>query len=224
MSDVVATLRAIVRHELARLRPPELGIVTEIHSRESDDADGNHEVGVRLQASGVELKRVPVTVGRAGLSALPNVDDLVLVVFAGGDLNAGVVVGCVYHDQARPPKAHPHEVVYQPPEPEQGGIRRLHIELASGTVVTADDDVVRLQSGGTEVVVNRDGDVTVRTKSNLVLEADGDIEVKASGNLALSAVGDVVIKGASATLEGQGRAKLKGGQVTLAGITQFSAQ
>ena len=85
---LMATIRAIVRDEMNRLRPPELGVVTRVYGR-SDDADAsNHQVNVRLRCSEVELHRVPVLVGRPGWSALPNVDDLVLVNFVGGDLNA----------------------------------------------------------------------------------------------------------------------------------------
>src|SRR5260370_29587988 len=89
MSDIVATLGAIVRDELSRRRALELGTVTQLKPKTGDDDDGNHQVNIQLR-SGVELQRVPVAVGRLGLSALPNVGDLIIVDFIGGDLNAPV--------------------------------------------------------------------------------------------------------------------------------------
>ena len=38
MSDIIATLRAVVRDELARVRAPEIGIVTEVFPRDSDSS------------------------------------------------------------------------------------------------------------------------------------------------------------------------------------------
>lgn len=222
MSDVVATLRALVRHELAGLRLPELGIVTEVFPHDGDGSDGNHQANVRLQASGVELQRAAVAVGRAGMTALPNPGDLVVVSFLGGDLNAPVVLGAIYDEQGRPPVSGPREVVYQPPDAEESGVRRLHLELPSGTTVTLDDDTVKVASGGTEVTVERDGAVTVKAQGNIHLETQGDLELKAAGALRLSAQGEVGIQGATATLEGQASAKVKAPQVGLAGNTQFT--
>ena len=71
MSDMVDIIRAIVRDEMARRRSPELGLVTAVQSRDSDGSDNNHQVNVRLRASGVELQRVPVAAARLGLSLLP---------------------------------------------------------------------------------------------------------------------------------------------------------
>jgi phage baseplate assembly protein gpV len=222
MNDVVAILRAIVREELARRRAPELGVVSQLWAKSSDDNDGNHQVNVKLRASGVELQRVPVLVGRLGFSALPNVDDLVLVDYIDGDLNAPVVIGCLYDEQTHPPKADEREVVYQPPDDQDSSVRRLHVELPSGNVLTLDDDKLTLTFGDTSVVVNRDGDVEISAKGNLKLSAQGDISVEAQGDLKLSAQGTLSAKGMSTSLEGQSDATVKGPQVTLSGITQFS--
>lgn len=219
--SLVSTLRAIVRHELEALRLPELGVVTEVFPG-SSGGDGNHQVNVRLQGSGLEVQRAAVAVGRLGLSALPRVGELVVVAFLGGDLNAAVVLGSVYDDQIHPPEAEPLEVVYQPPDEEESGVRRFHLELPGGLLVTAEDESVLVQAGDTEVRIERDGDVKVKAKGNVSVETDGDIELSATGDLKLSAQGNVSIKGASAALEGQGDAKVKAPSVSLAGNTQFS--
>jgi len=222
VSGLVATLRAIIRDELSRVRQPELGSVTLVHTHDSEDSPANHQVDVRLRASGVELTRVPVAVGRIGFSALPNVGDLVLVNFVGGDLNAPIVVGCVYDDQAHPPVAAPHEVVYQPPDEEDSAVKRFHVELPGGSTLTLQDEALTVTLGETSVVINKDGDVTIQAKGKVSVQAQGDMELAAQGDLKLTAQGAASLKGSSATLEGQSEAKVKGPQVAIAGNTQFS--
>jgi phage gp45-like len=222
VNDLVSLLRAIVRDELARTRLPELGTVTQVFPKSSDDGPDNHQVNLKLRSSGVELQRVPVTVSRLGLSALPNEGDLMVVAFVGGDLNAPVALGCLYDDQSHPPKADLHEVVYQPPDDEQSGVRRFHFELKNGDTVTFDDDKLDIKLGDTEVIVNKDGDVSIKAKGKIELSADGDIEVSGQGDVKISAQGSLLLQGQSVAVEGQSDAKVKGPSVTLAGNTQFS--
>ena len=187
MSDMVDIIRAIVRDEMARRRAPELGLVTSVFARDSDSSDNNHQVNVRLRASGVELQRVPVAAARLGLSLLPKVDDLVLVVFANDDINAPVVVGSVYDETVQPPVAKPDELVYMPTDPDDSAIRRLHIELANGCALTWQDDHLTLKLGGTELTVNQDGDVQIKSAGKFEIKADGDISIEAGGNITLKA-------------------------------------
>lgn len=223
MSELIATLRAVVRAELARLRTPALGAVTKTYPRTSESGKDNHQVDLKLIDSGVELPRVPVAVPRLGVSALPKVDDLMIIVFVGGDLNAPIALGCVYDDTEHPPVANDGEIVYQPPEDEDSSVRRLHLELKNGGKLTLDDDKLTIELGATSLVINRDGDLTVKAKGKVRLESDGDVELVAGGALKLEATGDLTGKGANATIEGTGAAKLKGPAITLAGNTQFSA-
>jgi phage baseplate assembly protein gpV len=221
MSDTVTMLRAIVREELTRCRLNELGLVTEVFP--GDGGENNHQVNVRLRSSGIELQRAPVTVGRLGFSMLPEVGDLVLVAFADGDINAPVVIGSLYDNEKQPPQAGPLETVYQPFGDEDSSIRRLHLELPSGTTLTIDDDKIQIESGGTKVIVERDGDVSIKSPGKITIESSGDMTLDAGGNLKLSAQQNVTIKGLSTTLEGQSNAKVKGPALTLAGMTSFSA-
>ena len=223
MSDLIATLRAIVRDEMARVRAPELGVVTQAFPRDADGNKSNHQVNLRLRESGVELQRVPVAVSRLGLSALPREGDLVLVSFVGGDLNAPIAVGCLYDDEAHPPVAQLGEVVYQPPEDEESGVRRFHLELKNGSTITVDDESLKVTLGDTALEVTKDGDVLIKAKGKIRLESQADIELEAQGAAKLNASGDLSAKGMSATVEGQSAAKLKGAQVSLAGMTSFSA-
>src|SRR5262249_7474729 len=121
-----------------------------------------------------------------------------------------------------PPVAQLHEVVYQPPDQQDSGVRRVHIELQGGSTLTLGDDKLEIALGGTSVVVNRDGDVVIQAKGNLQLAADGDIELDAKGDLKMSAQGQVTVQGMAVSVEGQSQAGLKGATVSIAGITQFS--
>jgi len=223
MSEILESLRSIIREELARQRAPELGIVTQVFSRDSGGSDNNHQVNVRLRSSGVELQHVPVVVGRLGLSMLPAEGDLVVVAFLDGDLNAPVVLGSVYDADRRPPIGKGVEVVCQPPDQGDSSMRRFHFELPSGSTLTIDDDKLHIASGSTEVTVERDGDVTVKSAAKVNIEASGDITLKASGNLELSAQSNVKISGLQVSVEGQSQTQVKGAQITLAGLTNFSA-
>lgn len=223
MTDMVDVIRAIVRDELARRRAPELGLVTAVHARDSEGSDNNHQVNVRLRASGLELQRVPVTAARLGLSLLPKIDDMVLVVFANDDINAPVVVGSVYDDTVQPPVGQPEECVYIPTDPDDGAIRRLHVELANGCALTLHDDHLTLKMGGTELTVNQDGDVQLKSAGKIEIKGDADISVEAGGNLELKAQGSVKVSAGSALdLAGSAAAKLKAPAITLAGNTQLS--
>jgi len=66
---------------------------------------------------------------------------------------------------------------------EDSSVRRVHIELPSGNLITFDDDKLTVQCGGTEVVVNKDGDVSIASNAKVSISAQGDIELSAQGKL-----------------------------------------
>ena len=117
----------------------------------------------------------------------------------------------------------PAELVYQPPDDADASVRRVYVELPSGTKLTWNDDTLTLESGGTEIVVARDGDVTIKAKGKVAVSAESDIELSAQGDIKLSAQGNAEISGLAVKLEGSASAKVSGAQLTLAGMTQFSS-
>lgn len=213
MSSLVPVVRAVVREELKALRATELGVVSNVRTK--DGGDNNIDVDLLLRGSALELLRVPVALSRLGLSAAPQVEDLAVVSFVGGDLNSPVVLGFLYDEQTRPPDAAPDEVVYEVPDSGSSDARRVEIKTASGHTVTLLDDSVSIVMGSTTMTVEADGDITLESGANLAL--------KATGSLSIEAGQDVTIKGLSVTAEGQTEAKLKGVQVSIAGLTNFSA-
>jgi uncharacterized protein involved in type VI secretion and phage assembly len=220
--ELLSVIQAIVREEIAARRFAEIGVVTEVFPHADDGDKHNYECSLKLRDSGLELAHVPVATQRIGLAAIPNVDDLVLVTFIGGDLHAPVIVGRLYNDVDRPPVAKERECVYVSPDAAESGVRRLYLELPNGNTLTVDDDKALLDMGATKVTINHAGAVTI--------EAQGDISFEAGGKLALKAQSDVTVEGqavtvkaqTSAQLEGQAGATVKGPMVTLAGNTSFS--
>ncbi|MEM8592278.1 MAG: Rhs element Vgr protein, partial [Pseudomonadota bacterium] len=73
MSSMIDMIRAIVQQEMGSQRAAEMGLVLEVFP--GDGGDGNHQADVRLRASGLTLRRVPVSVPRPGISLLPRVGD-----------------------------------------------------------------------------------------------------------------------------------------------------
>ncbi len=230
MSTLIDTLREIIRQEIDARRQPELGIVLEVFP--GDGGDGNHQADIRLRQSGLKLRRVPVAVARPGVSLLPRVGDPVVVVFLDGDLAQPVVLGSIHSSAEQPPEAGPLDAVYKPADAEDSGVRRVHIETPSGGTVTLDDEKLTVTLGGTEMVINQDGDVAISAAGSISLVADGDVSIEAGGSVSVKANQDVTIEAqanlsakanATATLEAAASGKLKAASLTIAGMVNFSA-
>jgi uncharacterized protein involved in type VI secretion and phage assembly len=231
MSGLVTTIQAIIREELRRLYLAELGVVTALHAHESESDKNNYACSVQLRDSGLELRHVPIATTRIGLCELPNVGDLVLVQFLGGEPNAPVVTGRFYSEAARPPVAKAGELVYESPDEEAGGVRRAFLKLPNGATLTWDDDAITLETGATTLTINHDGEVVLESADKVTIKSSGDTLVEAQGALNMKAGGDVSLEGMNvnikaqmnAQVEGQVGATLKGINVSLKGLTAFSA-
>lgn len=228
--ELLSVIQAIVREEIAARRFAEIAVVTDVHPHADGGDKLNSECTVTLRDSGLELQRVPVATQRIGFAAIPNVDDLVLVNFVGGDLHAPVIVGRLYNDVDRAPVAKTGECVYISPDAAESGLRRFYLELPNGNSVLVDDDKTLLDMGGTKITVGNGGAVEIDCQDAVTVKATGDIALEAGGKLALKAQSDVTVEGLSVTvkaqtsaqLEGQAGATVKGPMVTLAGNTSFS--
>jgi phage baseplate assembly protein gpV len=208
-------LQAIVRDELARTETIGLGVVTSTATDEAGDGAHRIDVNVRLRGSALELQRVPVAVGRRGVSAAPLVGDLVVLGFVGGSVDGAVVLGSIYDEQIQPPKAGPTELVYEVPDDADDAARRVELKLPNGNTVTVNDAKIVIKLGSTSVTIDADGGLTVESSS-------GDITLKGS-NVAIEAQSKLSLKGATASLEGSGQASVKASMISIAGTTSFSA-
>ncbi|MBI3349269.1 MAG: phage baseplate assembly protein V [Burkholderiales bacterium] len=214
MNRIVPAIRAVVRDEMDAQRGIELGTVTAVATNEGATGDHTLQVNVRLRGSALELQRVPVAIGRLGVSVAPRVGDLAVLACVGGDLNAAVVLGFLYDDQTQPPDGKPTEIVYVVPDDADSDARRLHVELPGGNTVTVKDQQVEIAMGSTRLKIEADGAIT--------LEAGGDISLKAKGAVSIEGSTGATLKGATVSVEGQGSTTVKGATVSVAGTLSFN--
>lgn len=205
----------IARHESDARVLAAFGVVTEVHR---DAAGGpDHAVTVALRDRGQVLPRVPVAVGALGTVACPAVGDLVVLVFAGGDIHAPVVVGRLHDTDVPPPSHEQGQFVFDLP-PGGGNVKLvLDPSVPELTVRMGEDALIRVTGTRAEVQV---GD------ASLSLDAGGSAEIKADvggntltigsgGEVALEAASTLKLKAAQIEIEGTGGVKINGATVEL---------
>ena len=217
MTALLSTLQEIIRDELRGLRLAELGVVEATYPHADQGDRHNYGCDVRLRASGLLLRSVPVSTGHIGTAAIPNVGDLVLLAFEQGDINQPIIIGRLYNDTERPPINRNDEIIFRLPLQQddtktvmaairniQG--RELLIEMPSKITVQLVDDAVKVTAGQTEMMLEQpggaDGVATVQAgRSKITINQDGDVTIEAAGNLTLKApTGDVTIEGKSVAI------------------------
>lgn len=222
MSTIVDTIAAIVRHELAAVRTTELGVVEDVHPHAAADDDDNYGVDVTLKNSGLALRRVPVGTGHIGTVGVPNVGDLVLVAFEGGDVNAPVVIARLYDATDRPPLSTTDEVVMRLPlaaadeksvlaalrnHQDADPPRELVIEMPPKITVRIVDGTVTATAGQSELRLDQSGSSggTVHVKAGrttVTMDQDGDVTLTSAGSVTVEAATDLTLKaGTSITLD-----------------------
>ncbi len=194
------TIRSIVKQEIKQLRLGELGVVQEQHPHGTDSDKDNYSCTVALRDSAIVLKKVPIATGRLGLTAIPDVGDLVLVQFLHGDINAPIIVGSLYNDEDRPPINDDGKIVLQLPKAgsEGDGVfvaassvdeSSIRINVGGTCVVHIQDDdpavEINVGDGGGNIKLDQDGTITIESQAGINVKSDGDIGIEASGTLDL---------------------------------------
>jgi uncharacterized protein involved in type VI secretion and phage assembly len=224
MHHMVQTIRRIAQHEMGQRCNASLALVKSVYGR---NGTADYSCTVELRESGIVLPKVPIATSLIGLAALPREDDLVLVLFVGGDIHAPVVVGRLYNETVSPPKHGPGEFVTSLPGGEESpdkslelriktpgdGSRELHVLLDGDVKVelVIDNEGIRLQAQDTKLSLKQTGssdgkaELTVGN-SSVVIEQAGNITVKAEGKLLLKAQeveisGDTSVKVAGQTID-----------------------
>jgi uncharacterized protein involved in type VI secretion and phage assembly len=207
------TIRRIVQEEMRRLRTAELGVVESQHPHAAAGDTDNYACSVRLRDSGLVLRKVPVATQRVGVVSIPAVGDLVLVQFLGGDVNAPVITGRLYSDQARPPANDDSQAVLHLPT-DAADPDAVHLELFSGdrreltfalgaglSVVLRDDDPVvelSVDGGKATLKIERDGAVTLESQAAVTLKG-ADVKVQGDA-VTVEASGDLTLKSATVNI------------------------
>jgi phage baseplate assembly protein gpV len=206
MNDLYETIQKLIRQELRSQRYAEMGKVQAVYPKDP----GNYDADIVLHATDLVLRHVPVLTPRKGWASLPEVGDLVLLQFMGGDINRPVVVGTLYNGDDRPPENAENDLVLQlpsGPDDKESGLR-LEVRQSSPVGFTLslkgdkfklevqdDDPVASLTVAGTTVKIDGGGGVKIEGGSDLEVKASGDLKLKAGGNAQVEAGGQLVLKG-----------------------------
>ena len=202
----------VARHEAAARPAAAVGEVTDVHTRAGPAPD--HAVTVKLRDRGLVLPKIPIAVGALGLAVTPAVGDLVLVVFAEGDLNAPVVVGRLYNTDLDPPEHADGQIVLALPPGSaspalktvvDGAAPSFELAVGSRTMVKVTDGVVEVTAGDATVTVDATGPGEVKVvagQASVTLAGKGDVTVEAANALTLKATTIEIKASASVTITG----------------------
>jgi phage baseplate assembly protein gpV len=205
-SALFDSVTRIARHEASARPAVAIGVVRDVFDGSGSPPD--HAVTVELRESGLVLPEVPVAVGALGTAATPEPGELVVVVFADGDVHAPVVVGRLYHADLAPPDHGPGDVVLRLPAGSssptfqavlRGADPKLTINLGEDVQLEADDATVHLKVGDAEAKLESAGGGRAEIivgDATITLTGRGDMELKTTGKITLQGA-DVVLKGDS---------------------------
>jgi uncharacterized protein involved in type VI secretion and phage assembly len=231
MDSIVGIMKQVAEQEVQRIHTTELGIVTAVFPHAADDDKDNYHCSVklkqhrRLDGQALELRNVPVATPYMGLVCIPNVDDLVLVNFIGGDINAPVITGRLYNDEDRPPLNQKNEFLLQHTLKEGGSLKLdeegkvLITSKNEKNVFTVEDEKISLVTEKFSLVIDVSGEkISITSDKDLELSAQQgkltlnaqEIEIKANSNLKLNAQQNIDLKATSqCSIEGTAGATLK---------------
>ncbi|NEN96468.1 MAG: hypothetical protein F6J94_19040 [Moorea sp. SIO1F2] len=226
MTDsIVGVMQKVARQEARKVYTTELGIVTAVFPHTSESDKDNYQCSVKLKnkkqpdGKDFELRKVPVATPHLGLVNIPNVGDLVLVTFIGGNLNAPVIIGRLYNDQDQPP-VNKEKEFYLQNNPKDGGSLKIDQEgvvtITSKNekqVITVDDEKIDLTNEKCHVTLEG-GDATLKNEKCTVALSGGNITIDngtckikvesggitidaASSNVTVKSVGSIKIGDAS---------------------------
>ncbi len=219
----VEVIKKIAEDEAKKLHIMEMGIVTSIFPHSEESNKENYECNVKLKNRDLELRKVPIATQHIGFAYVPNVGDLVLLSFINGNINAPVLIGRLYNDENRPPVNNAGEMVFESPDPEKSGLRRLFMKFPNGIVLSITDNELKAEIGKSRVTIKTDGDVTIESNAKLNIISKGTTKVTSGGDLSLSAQNikieskqAIEVKaGTSASMEAGATLDIKGSMVNI---------
>ena len=212
MDSIIGVMKKVAEQEAAKIYTTELGIVTAIFPHSSAVDKDNYQCSVNLKnrqqpdGKDFELRKVPVATQHMGLANIPNVGDLVLISFIGGNINAPVIIGRLYNDEDQPPENNEGEFLLQH-NLENGSSLKIDSEGVltvssqnEASTITVKDGEITIATNQEQVTIKiEDGGITLDTANNPVtIKSMGEItigdgatsQVKVGGRVLANAVGD----------------------------------
>lgn len=173
MDSIVGVMQKVAQQEAQKIYTTELGVVTAIFPHAAESDKDNYQCSVKLKnrkqpdGSDFELRKVPIATPHLGWANIPNIDDLVLVNFIGGNLNAPVIIGRLYNDIDRPPVNKEKEILLQ------------HDLKAGGSIKLDAEGVITLTSKDQKSIVTvKDQEITSSNEKCSVILKEGDMTIK----------------------------------------------
>jgi uncharacterized protein involved in type VI secretion and phage assembly len=188
-----------------RIYTTELGEVTAVFPHAAEGDTDNYQCSVKLKnkqqpdGQDFELARVPVATQHLGLVNIPNVGDLVLVSFIGGNLNAPVIIGRLYNDQDLPPVNGEQEVLLQH-SPSAGGSFKIDAEGALTLTSKNEQNIVTVADDADITLINATCKITIK-EGNITLDnGTCKVMIEGSGITLDAATNTVTVKGTNVTV------------------------
>lgn len=221
MESIVGVMKKVAEHEISKIYTTELGIVTAVFPHAAENDKDNYQCSVKLKnkkqpdGKDFELRKVPITTSHIGLVNIPNVGDLVLVTFLGGDINAPVIIGRLYNDQDLPPINKEKEFILQH-SLEGGSTFKIDAEgVITATskneknIVTVDDNQIDIQTEKCNIKVES-ADINIKNEKctvglsgsnitinngtcKITIEGGGITIDAASNNVTVKSMGNITI-------------------------------
>ena len=207
-----------------------LGIVTNV----SDEAKLNRVKCLPIENEQVEetdwcYVMAPLGGSGCGQFFFPNVNDLVVLAYLGGDPHRPLVLGALWNSQVPPPYTIQEGKVYHFSIKTPGGSellfydepkkQKVTLTLPSGVTLTMDDEnqsVALRDSGGDNALVMdlKGGSVTLQAKTKLTLSAGSTaITLESAGNLTVKADREIGVETATLSEKGSAAVNIQGAQV-----------
>ena len=177
MESILGIMKKVAEQEVEKIYTTEIGIVTAIFPHSSSGDPDNYQCSVKLKyrkqpdGSDFELRRVPVMTPHIGLANIPNVDDLVVICFAGGNINAPIILGRLYNNDDRPPENDEKEVVFS-----------HTLKNGSQVTIKIDDNGLTIDTGNNPVTVKSMGDINLGDASTSKIVIGGRALANAVGD------------------------------------------
>jgi uncharacterized protein involved in type VI secretion and phage assembly len=229
MEGFVPVMKRVAENEVRRIHTTELGIVTAVFPHADEGDTDNYQCSVKLKnkklpdGKDFELRQVPVATQHMGLANIPNVSDLVLVSFIGGDINVPVIIGRLYNDEDRPPVNKEKEFLLRQ-SATQGGSIKLNaqgkIMITSKnekSIFTLEDEKISVESekfslvidiSGEKISISSDKDLALSAKNGKFVIDANELEVKSAKEMKIEA-------GSGLNLKASGAMKLEGRTIDL---------
>jgi phage baseplate assembly protein gpV len=228
MRNPIEIMQSIAEKEASGYLTTELGIVTAVFPHSDKGDKNNYQCTITLKnkrtADGkpLELKMVPVAVPYMGMTCIPNVNDLVIVNFIGGDINAPVITGRLYNDKDRPPVNKEKEFQIQHSLQEGGWIKidpEGVITLTSKNeknIVTVNDDKASVSNGKMTIEVDFSSEkIFIISKKDIEMKADGAITIEARELNIKTQAAMKLEAGSSMDIKSSAPMKIKGATIDL---------